>query len=336
MKSKASSNVQLGLFVMIGLTFLIAALYLIGSNRNLFNKTFEVNATFYNVNGLMKGNNVRFSGIDVGTIRRVEIISDTSVKVTMIIENSVRQFIKNNSTASVGTDGLMGNKLVNITNLIATNGEAIEEGDLLTTIKPVETDEMLRTLDLTNDNLYQISNNLKKITQKVNNSNSLWSILMDTTLAQNVKQSISSIQATTRNTENFTRDLNYLLRDLKSGKGMAGSLLYDTVIATAMKASILQLQEASQKAFLVTKDMKNLTDKLKIGDGAAGLVLSDSAFAVDLQNSMKHIQSGTFHFDQNMEAMKHNFLFRGYFKNQEKAMKKFKQDSINRINDRKK
>ncbi|MEK6782579.1 MAG: MlaD family protein [Bacteroidota bacterium] len=328
MKKVTSNNMQLGLFVMIGLAFLIATLYLIGSNRNLFSKTFEVSAVFYNVNGLMKGNNVRFSGIDVGTIKEVEIISDTSVRVTMIIENRIHPFIKKNSVASVGTDGLMGNKLVNISNLNITSGEIIEEGDMLPSLKPVETDAMLRTLDKTNDNLYQISSNLYKITQKVNNSNSVWSLLMDTTLAIEVKQSISNIRVATKNTETFTRDLNYLLLDLKNEKGLAGSLLYDTVSAETLKTSIQQIEEASEKALQVTADIKLLTEKIKKGEGGAGVLMSDTTFARDLQKSMNNIQEATSHFDQNMEAMRHNFLFRKYFKNQEKELEKLKQDSI--------
>lgn len=316
---------QLGLFVMIGLVFLITALYLIGSNRNLFNKTFEVSATFYNVDGLTKGNNVRFSGIDVGTINRVEITSDTSVRVSMIIETSVRQFIKKTSVATVGTDGLMGNKLVNISNLSLARGEAIQEGDVLATMKPVETDQMLRTLEQTNKNLFQITMNLKKITQKVENSNSLWSLLTDSTMAENVKLSVSSIRAITKNTENFTSNLNGVLTDLKQGKGVAGALLYDTLSSAKVKTSIEQLQYASDKAFQVSRDLKLLTEKMKGGDGAAGLLLSDTAFAGDLRRSMYNIRQSTDRFNENMEAMKHNFLFRSYFKNQEKVSKKNKQ-----------
>lgn len=316
---------QLGLFVMIGLVFLITALYLIGSNRNLFNKTFEVSATFYNVDGLTKGNNVRFSGIDVGTINRVEITSDTSVRVSMIIETSVRQFIKKTSVATVGTDGLMGNKLVNISNLSLARGEAIQEGDVLATMKPVETDQMLRTLEQTNNNLFQITMNLKKITQKVENSNSLWSLLTDSTMAENVKLSVSSIRAITKNTENFTSNLNGVLTDLKQGKGVAGALLYDTLSSAKVKTSIEQLQYASDKAFQVSRDLKLLTEKMKGGDGAAGLLLSDTAFAGDLRRSMYNIRQSTDRFNENMEAMKHNFLFRSYFKNQEKTSKKNKQ-----------
>jgi len=322
MKTTRVSNAQLGLFVMIGLVFLITALYLIGSNRNLFSKTFEISATFYNVDGLTKGNNVRFSGIDVGTIHSVEITSDTSVRVSMIIETRVRQFIKKTSLASVGTDGLMGNKLVNISNLSIGSGEIINEGDVLATMKPVETDEMLRTLEQTNKNLFQITTNLKKITQKVENSNSLWSLLTDSTMAENVKLSVSSIRSATKNTESFTRDMNRILTDLKGGHGVVGALLYDTVSSSKMKTSIQQLQEASDKALQVSKDMKLLTEKMKAGEGAAGLLLTDTAFAGDLRKSMHNIQQSTDRFNQNMEAMKHNWLFKGYFKDQEKALKK--------------
>jgi len=326
MKNTRISNLQLGSFVVIGLLFLITALYLIGSNRNLFNKTFEVSATFYNVNGLTKGNNVRFSGIDVGTINGVEITSDTSVRVRMIIETRVRQFIKKTSIATVGTDGLMGNKLVNISNLPMASGEIIEEGDVLATMKPVETDEMLRTLEQTNKNLFQITMNLKKITQKVENSNSLWSLLTDSTMAENVKLSVSSIRTTTKNTEAFTKDLSSVLTDLKRGKGVVGALLYDTLSSAKMKTGLQQLQEASGNAFQVSKDMKLLTEKIKVGEGAAGLLLTDTTFAGDLKKSIHNIQQSTDRFNQNMEAMKHNFLFKRYFKDQEKELKKAKKE----------
>jgi phospholipid/cholesterol/gamma-HCH transport system substrate-binding protein len=327
---KTTNNIQLGSFVIIGLVFLLVALYLIGKNRNLFNQTFEINATFYNVNGLMKGNNVRFSGIDVGTIKRVDIISDTSVKVTMIIEKSVHPFIKKNSLAAVGTDGLMGNKLVNISNSSHPSNKIIEDGEMLESVKPVETDDMLRTLDQTNINLYQITNDIKKITEKLSNNNSIWSILMDTTVALNVKQSISSIRLTARNTTTFTNDLNLLLQDIKDGKGLAGSILHDTATSLKFNASVQQLQEASQKAYQVTSDIKQLTEKIKRGEGGAGVLLSDSAFSGDLKMSMRNIQQSTNHFNQNMEALKHNFLFRGYFRRQEKELRKAKADSAKR------
>ncbi len=330
MDSTTSSNFKLGLFVSLGLIFLLATLYLIGNNHNLFDRTFEVKATFYNVGGLTKGNNVRFAGIDVGTIQRVEIITDTSVQVTMIIQNEARKFIKTTSVASVGTDGLMGNKLVNIANLTTMPSEIIGEGGILITIKPVETDDMLRTLGQTNRNLYDISIDIKKITEKISNNNSLWSILTDTTVAENLKQSIISIRYTTRNTAAFTHDLNYLLQDVKNGKGLAGALLRDSATSASFRRTIQQLQATGEKALQVTNDLKILTEKLKKGEGGGGILLSDTSFAIDLKRSMHNVEVGSGRFSEDMEALKQNFLFRGYFRRQEKELKKAKADSLQR------
>jgi len=336
MKNTTSSNVQLGMFVMIGFVLLLGTLYLIGSNQNLFDQTFEVKATFHNVNGLMKGNNVRFSGIDVGTIKKVEIVSDTTVKVTMVIKNDVHSFIKKGSIATVGTDGLMGNKLVNISNASSGAGEIVEEGDMLISTKPVETDMMLRTLDLTNQNLFQITTDLKRVTQKLNNSNTLWSLLLDTSVAQNVKYSISNIRSTTKNTAAFTNDLNFLIQDIKNGRGVAGILLRDTASTEHFQKSIQQLQQVTTRALEVTSDIKAVTEKMKTGQGATGVLLSDSAFAKDLKKSMKNIEIASDRFNENMEAIKHNFLFRGYFKKQQKKLEKTKADSIAKASKRQK
>jgi phospholipid/cholesterol/gamma-HCH transport system substrate-binding protein len=280
----------------------------------------------------MKGNNVRLAGIDVGTIQQVEIVSDTSVKVTMVIEESVHPFIKKSSIASVGTDGLMGNKLVNISNSVNNSSEILPEGGQLASSHAVETDQMLRTLDQTNVNLYHISTNLRGITQKLNSNNSLWKILMDTTVALNIKQSISSIRKTTNNTSEFTRELNSLLTEIKGGKGLAGMILHDSSTSKKFKGSMEQLHLASERAAQLTDDLKKITDKIKKGEGGAGVLMSDSVFAKDLKKSMHNIQLGTDRFSQDMEALKHNFFFRGYFKKQDKEKKKLQEaDSLKKL-----
>ncbi len=317
------SNIQLGLFVVVGTVFMIVALYMIGNNRNLFRRTFSISATFYDVNGLMAGNNIRFSGIDIGTVKRVEIISDTSVKVTMIIEENVRKYIKKNAIVSVGTDGLMGNKLVNI----SSSPEAapiVENGDILTTLKPMDTDKMLRILNVTNLNLADITANVKRITHKLDNSQNLWSILSDTTVAQNLKYSVAGARHTAENAEKFTRNLNSLLNDLDRKNGILNFLLTDTTSSQELKKSLAELHLASEQAQKATADLNDLTAKIKKGEGAAGLLLTDTAFANNLNQSMRNIRTSTAKFDENMEAMKHNFLLKGYFKDEEKKAKKAK------------
>ena len=142
-KTTSMDNAKLGLFVMAGLVFLIFSLYMIGRNRSLFGSTFTITASFSNVNGLVPGNNVRYSGIDVGTVDRIQLINDTVVHVSMLLDQDVRQHIRQNAIASIGTDGLMGNKIISIK---SQPGDApiITDGGFIQSRIPVETDAMLQ------------------------------------------------------------------------------------------------------------------------------------------------------------------------------------------------
>ena len=216
MAAQDSRNLRLGIFVIVGTTLLITALYIIGSKQNLFGSTFKISAQFNDVNGLMKGNNVRFAGINVGTVESVNIITDTSVNVIMIIENNAQQYIKKNALASVGTDGLMGNKLVNI-NSVNAESPIIEENDVLQSLKPIEMDQMVRTLDVTNENIKVISSNLRNITDKINSKNSLWNLLMDTIVAENIKTAVVNIKLMSNQGLYITGDLKGITDGIKKG-----------------------------------------------------------------------------------------------------------------------
>src|SRR5690606_6259856 len=111
MAKRITNHLRLGIFVMAGLVFLVLLLYVIGKNQNLFGSTFVLKARFENINGLMSGNNVRFAGITAGTVNEVRVLNDTTIEVEMLIKNKMREFIKKNTVATIGSDGLMGNKL---------------------------------------------------------------------------------------------------------------------------------------------------------------------------------------------------------------------------------
>ena len=135
MKTKATDNAKLGIFVMAGVVFLIVTLYMIGKNRNLFGSTFTIQASVNNVNGLVPGNNVRFKGIDVGTVKSIALHDDSSIYVTLTIDDKMKPYIKQNALASISTDGLMGNKILNI-NSQTGDALAVEEGSLTPIPKP--------------------------------------------------------------------------------------------------------------------------------------------------------------------------------------------------------
>lgn len=184
-KETAGKNIKVGAMVVTGIVLLVVALYFIGEQKNIFGDTFHLKARFKDVNGLLPGNNVRYSGIDVGTVKEVKFMNDSMVEVTMIIEQDVMPYIKKNAVALIGTDGMMGNKLVNINS--AGPAPGVTDGDVITSREPVNMDESTRTLMVTNENIKAITTDLRSMTNKLDSS-AMWSVLSDTTVAESVKE----------------------------------------------------------------------------------------------------------------------------------------------------
>ena len=318
MAAEKFRNMRLGAFIIIGTALLVTALYLIGNKQNLFGSTVRISAQFHNVNGLMRGNNVRFGGIDVGTVESVEIVSDTSVNVIMVIEKDIQQFIKKNAIASVGTDGLMGNKLVNINSSIE-DSPIINEGDVLKSLKPLEMDEMVRTLNVTNENIKVISGNLRNITDKINSENSLWSLLMDTVVAENVKSSIVNIKLMSNQAVSITGNLKGITSEMKSGKGGLVALITDTAFSSRINQTVVKLEKFSDTAAVISGDVSKIIYNLKQGKGSIGVLLNDTTLVHNLNKSIENIDSGAENFDKNMEALKYSWPFKKYYRKQKKS-----------------
>jgi phospholipid/cholesterol/gamma-HCH transport system substrate-binding protein len=320
MEKSFSRNIRLGLFVTVGIVLLVLSFYYIGSKRNLFSSTFRIKSLFYNVNGLQTGNNVRFSGINVGTVDRVVIVNDSSVQVEMIIEEKVHPFIRKNALATIGTDGMMGNKIVNIDAGAAGSVQA-EEGDFILSRRPIETDEMLRTLEITNKNVAVITENLKSITGKISSRNSLWSLLMDTVVAENIKEAVVNIKVTGSNAATLSGDLSNIVGAVKGGKGSLGYLLTDTSLASRLNQTMVEVKMAGTNMATVTGDLSKLTDHVSQGQGTLGALIMDTSFVRKLNMSLTNAQNGTDNFNQDMVALKHNILLRGYFRKKAKEEK---------------
>lgn len=315
MNKETVRNIYLGLFVSIALVFLIIAVYYIGSKKNLFSSNIKIYTVFSNVNGLQTGNNIRFLGIDIGTVKNIMVISDTEIVVMAVIEKKYQPFIKRNATAFIGTDGLMGNKIINIRNGDA-GSEEVAGFDTLAAVSPVETDEIMKTLRVSSENVKEITEDLKKITRKIDSNNSLWKLLSDTIAAENLKQAIVNIRLTSSNTAVLSGDLHKIAEDIKSGKGSIGVLLTDTSLSGKLKQTIVDISLISDTIAMVSGDLKSITGKVNSGEGAMGTLLMDTNFVHSLNESIENIRQGSQGFNENMEALKHNVLLRRYFKKQ--------------------
>jgi len=313
MADQTIKNIRLGGFVIAGIAFTVLLLYMIGSSRNLFSSNFEISATFNNVNGLMPGNNVRLSGIDVGTVKRIVVTSDSTVHVFMIINKKMRKFIRQNSIASVGTDGLMGSKLVNIN---STQGPApfVSSGDTLKSLRPIESDEMLRTLNTTNLNLARITTDMRMITNKLNRSESLWSILQDSVVAEDLKSAIHNLKSATVKTDQAALEVNELLIQARTGKGIIGTLVSDTTLSIDLTETLSDVRSAGRRLQLAAEGIHQMSERFKQGKGTIDLLLIDTSFRNEVSESMHNIRSVSEKLDEDMDALRESFLLRRYFK----------------------
>jgi phospholipid/cholesterol/gamma-HCH transport system substrate-binding protein len=190
--------VRLGLFVAGGLAIFVLAIFIIGKQKNLFNPVFKLTTTFYNVSGLQVGNNIRFSGINVGTVDNIRIINDSTVRVDMLIRKEVHQFIKTDCEVAIGSEGLIGDKLITITQG-SQDAKLAKEGQELASTEPVETDAIMASLQVTAYNAEIITQQLAEIMVKVNTGNgTLGRLIQDSTIAENLNQTIVNLKTSSK------------------------------------------------------------------------------------------------------------------------------------------
>ena len=191
-------KIRLGLFIAGGIALFVIAIFIIGKQKIMFNPVFQVSANFYNISGLQVGNNVRFSGINVGTVDNITIINDSTVKVEMVIQKHLNQFIKVNSKVSIGSEGIIGDKYIIISQGGTSNALAKNE-QILTSIEPIETDAILASLVITAKNAQIITKELSEIMYKINSGNgTLGRLIEDSTIAENINATIVNLKKSSK------------------------------------------------------------------------------------------------------------------------------------------
>jgi phospholipid/cholesterol/gamma-HCH transport system substrate-binding protein len=322
MNQEIIRNTRLGIFVIAGALLLIFGLYSIGKNKNVFGKSFRLISIFHDVNGLTAGNNVRYSGIDVGTVDRIEIINDSSVKIEMLIDEKVKGFIRKNCIASVGTDGIMGNKIVNIIPGTLASALVVND-DSIQTLGTVNTEEMLRTLEKTNTTISIVSGNLRQITENVSNSHgAIYKLLMDTVLSKNIDVSFNNLKNMSYNLQTTSSNLTGISNDLKDGKGTLGMVLYDTVMSSQLKIAVQNISNGSNQFNDLATNLNTTIENINSGNGIASSLINDSLLRNDLANTISNMESASIKLNEDLEGLKHSFLLKNYFRDLERQKKK--------------
>lgn len=331
MRKNTSQNVLLGIFVVIGLILFSLGVYFIGSKQNLFGESIRINSVFKNVSGLQLGNNVRFAGVNVGTVKEITILNDTAINVNMAIDNKTASLLRKSSQATIGSDGLVGSMIVNILPGDNMANEFVKSGDTIESISKIATADMLTTLNTTNENAALLTADLLKITNSINNGEGvLGALLKDKELVTDIKLSFTNLQRTSDAASRSINKLNNILSQVNYQESVAGLLLSDTIAKGKIENIITNLKTSSQEIDSITTNLKQFSVNLKEGEGAINYLMQDTTFVNNLDSAIRNSEEGIEKFDEIMKAIKQSFLFRGYFRKQERREQRFieAQDSI--------
>lgn len=314
-----------GIFIVIGLAIFIWAVLTLGSQKNTFERSIGVKTFFQNVNGLQKGNNIWFSGVKVGTIEDVFIIGTGKVEVDMNINEKSVPYIHKNAKAKLSTDGLIGNKIIEIYGGTAQSPQ-ISEGDVLNNDELLSTDEMMATLSKNNDNLLEITNNLKVVSaQMAEGKGSVGKLLKDETFANELIKTVGILKSASANVQQLTANVNQYTARLNDSGTLANDLVSDTVIFSRLRTTVGKLQEMADKSNEVINSLKGaantVNEGLKNPNTPAGMLLGDEKTAASLKVTMQNLQSASVKLNDDLEAVQHNFLLRGFFRKKAKAEK---------------
>lgn len=318
--------VIVGIFILFGIIIFVVTIFTLGSQKKTFVKSYTIHAVFNDVGGLIKGGNVWFSGVKIGSVKSISFFGNSQVKITMSIEKKTQPYIHKDAMAKIGSDGLIGNKIVIIYGGNPNLPQA-ETNDFLHVENALNTDEMLVTLQANNKNLLEITKTFISISKKIDSGKgTLATLINDPSMAVKLSSTIGNLQSTATNfktvsitskdvllnLKNFTANIN------KQGNLM-NDLVKDTVIYRNIKTSMSQLENAANSISGFTANLKMASEKLHQKDNIAGVLLNDSTTAASIKISLKNIEASSQKLDDNLEALQHNFLLRGFFRKKEKV-----------------
>ena len=238
MNKESGYQWKLGMFVIIGLVLFVTTIYFVGKQKNLFGSTFELNAKFNSVNGLDIGNNVRFSGINIGTVEEIEFLTDTSVVIKLVIKEEVRKYIKKDAIASISSDGLMGDKV-----LIISSGKnsnvIVEDNDNIASKQAIEMDDLMVSVKKSVDNAGVITAQLAQFSNSMNNGNGALSRLVsDEEFGNSIKKMVTNLENSSKEFSKFTVKMN-------NGKGALSKLVSDEKMGLMVDSTLTNVKKGT-------------------------------------------------------------------------------------------
>lgn len=316
--SKNTKAVIVGLFSIVGIGIFIVGVFTLGGQHSLFVSTISVNALFSDVSGLQKGDNVWYEGVKVGTVKSVLLSGKSHVEVKMNIEKKACAYIHNDAKVKIGSDGLIGNRIVLIVGG-STESPLIQDGDIILADKALTTDDLVNTLQKNNLNLLDITSDLKTVSKRiVNGEGTIGKLLKNDSLLNNLQNVVSIVKQASLNTRQITSNLETYTSKFETKGSFTNDLVSDTVIFYELRATVTQIQEISKTIAVVANNLQTASEGLNDSSKTAGALIHSKETADNIKTILINLKSSSRKLDEDLEALQHNFLLKGFFRKKAK------------------
>jgi phospholipid/cholesterol/gamma-HCH transport system substrate-binding protein len=311
MKKNKNQPLKLGIFVTLGLFIFIVGIYYLGSKQDLFSSTFTVNSYFKDVKGLVQGNNVRYSGINVGTVSKIDIVSDSTILVKMSINDKVREFIRKDSKVEIGSDGLMGSKIVKI-HPGSANAGSISDDDELESTNSLDIEEILKEAKVVIDDGQIITKNLVEMTNKLNNGDGdIAKLLNDDEITTKLSQFGDEMISVSQSIDGITRKIN-------RGEGDLGKLVNDTTITHEFHTAMDQFGNIMSRTDTIANELLIFSKSMNNGNGLVNRLVYDSTMADNVDTTIYKVGKSVDNIVDAAETIEKSWIFNLFSGNNKK------------------
>ena len=320
MKNQTNKALRVGLFVFTALAIFITIIYLIGSKDNLFKTKTTITTSFNDIRGVVVGNNVRFSGINVGKVSDINVVSDKEVVLELSIVKEYARFIYKDALVEINQDGRMGSKLINITSGHSSAGK-IEEGTHLKGKEGIDIENMLYEV---HDILVEAGDavaSLKSIAGKIDSG--------EGDLAKLVNDDVLSTEltATTRQLNTTLATVEQITKNMTTGEGDIARLINSNELTSQAHQLLGNLNEAVEKTHRVAENLETTSRQINYGEGAVNLLLNNKNTAQNIDTTILKLQNSLNEFDKTARAVQNSWLIQ-LFSRKKLKDKKTTKDSI--------
>jgi len=301
-----------GAFILIGLLFLVGGIMTVGNLHSTFQKKMTVSTVFGDVNGLQSGNNIWFSGVKIGTVKKTEFYGKNQVKVIMNINIESKQYIRKDAKVKISTDGLIGNKILVIYGGTSLAME-VDEGDTLANETMLSTEDIMSTFQQNNLNILALTKKL------ANGEGTIGKLINSDSIYNSIAATAQSLQKASLNAQNLIASLANFTAKLNKDGTLANDLVSDTLMFKSLTATVSQLNNVADTVAIFINNLKEASQNPK---SPVGVLLHDEQAGANLKTTIANLESGSKKLDTDLEAIQHNFLLRKYFKKNSKKNEK--------------